>query len=900
MPLFASQARQKRYKFALPFLAGVLVFTSPVSTGVFSVPQAVAASQQSAVTYKLSKQSESIVTSGVRQLTYAWIPSDPSIATEVMHVLQIDLKNPYVQLNAMGGPKGSVTAKQSVGAMAKETGAIAGVNGDVFRTAGGAEGVPMGAQITSGELLVSTEQLQGMYAFGVTQDRQPVIDNFVFTGTVTAPDKGVSFPLAGLNKSAYRTEPNKDYSHVNALYMYTSAWTAPERPANSAATPNEALVVDGVVAEVALQGAISTPIPPNGYILRGHNRNASGNYIANLEVGDRITADYSLTTASGKSYYPADFQMMVSGHTLLLDQGAPVSFSRDVNGLSGYADRARTAVGYSKDGSTAYLLTVEENGGRKGVTLKELQQMMKELGVWKAVNLDGGGSTTMITRPLGDFQTQLAHPTSFGTTQRLVTNGIGVFTTAPQGSLKGIVASGPKTLFIGQQADYSLKAYDTYYNPIDPNGLTPTWSIDKQLGAFASGTFQAAKAGTATVSVKSGSASDSLNLEIVGEAQVAKLIVEPSSTLLQPGAVINVPVKAQLTDGRLLSVPASSVSWEFRGFTANAKDGKLTVNKVQDKIAAGYAIARYDGFGTVAVLAPGTEQTLEDFEKATYNVGFSGTPVETVGSAAIVTGVTGRESSKVLTLDYDFTVGTGKRFANAILNDGKGIAIKGSPSAISIDVLGDGGMHWLRAEFINGDGKPAYATIANQVDWTGWKNVRFDLAQAGLKGEAKLTKLYLVNQEQDQDERSMQGQIAFDNLVLQYPPGQIAVSNPTIVMTVGKKQATIDGKKVTLPGAPFVQKGTNTNYLPLRFVGDTLGGQVVWDNAKKKVTVLRGDRMLELWVGKDTMTVNGVRQPIPAAPLLIKGSVYVPVRLVSEQLGQKVDWENKTQTITIH
>ncbi|MFB9278595.1 stalk domain-containing protein [Cohnella cellulosilytica] len=899
MPLFTSQARQKRHRFVLPFLAGVLVFTGPVSSGFLSVPHAVAATQSSAVTYKLTKQSETMVTSGVRQLTYAWVPSKSSIPTEVLHVLQVDLKNPYVQLNAMGGPQGSVTGKQSVGAMTKETEAVAGINGDVFRTASSTEGVPMGAQITSGQLLVSTEQLQGMYAFGVTKDGQPIIDNFVFAGTVTAVDKGVSYPLTGVNKSAYRTEPDKGYSHVNALYLYTSAWTASERPANSSTTPNEALVVDGIVTEVAERGAIATPIPENGFVLRGHYGKDSGNFVASLAVGDRINADYSLTAKSGKTYNPADFQMMVSGHTLLMDQGAPVSFTRDVNGLSGYADRARTAVGFSKDGSTAYMLTVEENGGRKGVTLKELQQMLKELGVWKAVNLDGGGSTTMVTRPLGDFQTKLTHPTSYGTTQRLVTNGIGVYTTAPQGSLKGIAASGPETLFIGQQAAYSLKAYDTYYNPIDPTGLTPAWSIDKQLGSFANGMFQAAKAGTATVSVKSGNASDSLKLEIVGEAQIDKLIVEPSSTLLKPGATINVPVKAQLTDGRLLSVPASSVSWEFKGFTAAVQDGKLTIDKVQNNIAAGYAIARYDGFGAVAVLASGTEQMLEDFEAATYNVSFSGTPVETAGSAAIATGITGRESSKVLTMDYDFTVGTGKRYANAVLNDGKGIAIKGSPSAISIDVMGDGGMHWLRAEFINGDGKPAYATIADQVDWTGWKNIRFDLAQAGLKGEAKLVKLYLVNQEQDQDERSMLGQMAFDNLVLQYPPGQIAVAQPTIVMTVGKKQATVDGKSVTLPGAPFIQKGTNTNYLPLRFVGDTLGAQVVWDNKAKRVTVLRGDKMLELWVGKDTMTVNGVRQSMPVAPLLIKGSVYVPVRLVSETLGQKVDWVNKTQTITI-
>ncbi|WP_239615856.1 stalk domain-containing protein [Cohnella mopanensis] len=892
-----SQARHKRTRLILPLLAGVLVFTGSVNAG--SIPVAKAATQ-AAVTYKLVQQGESIVTSGVRQLTYAWVPSDKTKPTEVLHVLQVDLKNPYVQLNAMGGPKGSVTARQSVGAMVKETGAIAGINGDVFRTGSASEGVPMGAQINEGQLLVSTELLQGMYAFGVTKDRQPIIDNFIFTGQVTTAG-GSTFAITGLNKAAYRTEPDKAYSHVNSLYMYTSAWTAPERPANSGATPTEALVVDDIVTEISSKSAIQTAIPTNGFILRGHGT-AADFITTNLAVGDRINTTASLKSKDGKIYDPSEFQMMVSGHTLLMDKGAATPFSRDISGVSGGADRARTAVGYSKDGNTAYLLTVEENGGRKGVTLKELQQMLAGLGVWKAVNLDGGGSTTMVSRPLGEFQAQLTHPTSYGTTQRLVTNGIGIYTTAPQGALKGIVASGAQTLFMGQQATYSLKAYDTYYNPIDPSGLTPNWSLDNQVGTLVDGTLTATKTGSAKLQVKSGNASDALSLEIIGEAQIAKLIVEPNTAVLKPGAVISVPVKAQLTDGRQLPVPASSVTWEFRGFKATmSADGKMTVDKVDNNISAGYAIARYDGYGAVAVLAPGTERLLEDFEKASYNVSFSGTPpVETVGATSITTGIPGRETSKVLVLDYDFTLGSGKRFANAVLNDGKGITIDGTPSTLTLDILGDQSMHWLRAEFTDVNGKPAYATIADQIDWTGWKNLRVDLAGAGLKGPAKLTKLYIVNKEEDQDERAVQGQLAFDNLTLQYPPDQIKTVQPTIVMTVGKKQATVDGKKVTLPGAPFVQKGTNTNYLPLRFVADSLGAQVVWNNKTKRVTVLRGDKMLELWVGTDTMTVNGVRQPVATAPVLLNNSVYVPVRIISEQLGQKVDWVGKTQTITIH
>jgi hypothetical protein len=887
-------------RWIVPIIAGALVLATPMNLGLFpSTALAATATQKAAVTYKLVKQGETVVTSGVRQVTYAWVPSDATVATEALHVLQVDLNNPYVQLGAMGGQQGSVTSGQSVGAMAKETGAVAGVNGDVFGTSN--EGAPMGAQINDGQLLVSPSQLQGMYAFAITQDGKPLIDEFSFEGSVTAAD-GTVFKLTGLNKSAYRTEPDKGYSHVDSLYMYTSAWTAPERPTASSTTPTEALVVDGVVTEISVGKQIQTAIPANGYILRGHGEQTAADFIkTHLAVGDKITSEYSLTSDSTKkSYDAADFKMMVSGHTLLLDNGAAIPFTRDINGVSGSADRARTAVGYSKDGSTAYLLTVEENGGRVGVTLKELQQMLTQLGIWKAVNLDGGGSTTMVSRPLGEFQAQLAHPTSYGTTQRQVANGIGIYTTAPQGKLLGIALSGPKTVFIGQQATYSLKAYDNFYNPIDPNGIKPTWVFSNHVGTFQDGMLQLTAAGQSNLTIQAGSASDSIPLEVIGQAQIARLYIEPSTTVLKPGASLDLPVKVQLTDGRELTVPAESVNWEFKGFTGTVANGKLTVNQVQANLSAGYAIARYDGYGATAVLTPGVDTKLEDFENVGYGVGFSGMPAETVGTSSIATGVTGREASNVLVMDYDFTVGTGKRYANAVLNDGQGIEMAGNPSALTLDILGDQSMNWLRAEMVDANGKTVYATIADKIDWSGWKNVRVDLAAAGLKGPATLTKLYIVDLEEGQDERALQGELAFDNLILQYPPATIEVAKPTIVMTVGKTQATIDGNKVTLPGAPFVQKGTSTNYLPLRFVADALGAQIMWNNQEKRVTVLRGDRMLELWVGKSDMTVNGVRQSVSVAPIVIKGSVYVPVRVISEQLGQSVGWESKTKTITIH
>ena len=57
----------------------------------------------------------------------------------------------------------------------------------------------------------------------------------------------------------------------------------------------------------------------------------------------------------------------------------------------------RTSVGFSRDSSTLYILTVDgRSQASVGMTLVELASVMRELGAWQAMNFDGGGSTTMV------------------------------------------------------------------------------------------------------------------------------------------------------------------------------------------------------------------------------------------------------------------------------------------------------------------------------------------------------------------------------------------------------------------------------------------------------------------------------------------------------------------------
>ena|GEM_PF-153272 len=850
----------------------------------------------------LKQTAETMITAGAKRIDYIWTGTRSGKKVQAnVHVIEIDLTNPHVSLNVMSGTGNNLTNTASISSMTKATGAVAGVNADYFNMS--AEGVPMGAQITSGTLMSSPSVLKGMYAFAIANDRTPVIDRFSFEGNVVAG--GASFPLAGINQTSYMTEPasgSGTFSHVNAMYIYTSAWTAAERPntKNSSTTPTEILVENGVVTQVAENGTLPIQPPANGYILRTHGT-AAQFAKQNLTVGATVSASYNLTSlTTGAKKDPGSYQMMVGGHTILIEDGKASSFSRDVSSISGNSARSRTAVGYSRDSKKVYLVTAEDYGNSSGMTLKELQEVMVRLGVWKGLNLDGGGSTTMTARPLGEFEIGLAHPTenSGGTTERRVINGIGVYTSAPKGEVKGIKASGPSVVFLGQSAGYSLKAYDTYYNPIEPTGMTAQWSVDSGFGAINGSTFTPSRSGKTTLTAKSGSAKDELTVEVIGASQISEMSVAASSSRLQAGASINVPVRIKLSDGREMTVPAGSVRWELSGFTGEVKDGVLNVQSVSPDATSGTAIARYDGYSALVYFSAGdasASKSWETFEDVKYPITFQSTPNGTTGSVSVDSSLSGM-TSKGLVISYDFTAGTGTKAAYAALN-GEGRAVEGTPLAISADIYGDGSGNWVRAEVTDAAGKLHYVDLARPLDWTGWRTVKADLGALGMTYPVKVKRIYVANPEQGQSERTAVGQVAIDNIAFDYPAAAVLPPAPQIALTLGSTQATVGGTATKLDVAPIALNGVT--YLPLKFVSDAIKGKVAWDNATKRATFQRGDKLLDLWLDQKSYVVNGKRASAEAAPIIRGGRTLVPVRLVSEQLGLQVQYDAAQKRITI-
>ena len=122
--------------------------------------------------------------------------------------------------------------------------------------------------------------------------------------------------------------------------------------------------------------------------------------------------------------------MAITGGAIILEDGSiPTSFSHNSPGR-----HPRTAIGSSKDGDQVIMVTVD---GRQqsslGMTLTELASLMLELGAHNAINLDGGGSTTMAARRPGTRNVNVVNNPSDGM-PRKVGNAVGVISTAPSSS----------------------------------------------------------------------------------------------------------------------------------------------------------------------------------------------------------------------------------------------------------------------------------------------------------------------------------------------------------------------------------------------------------------------------------------------------------------------------------
>lgn len=99
---------------------------------------------------------------------------------------------------------------------------------------------------------------------------------------------------------------------------------------------------------------------------------------------------------------------------------------------------------------------------------------------------------------------------------------------------------------------------------------------------------------------------------------------------------------------------------------------------------------------------------------------------------------------------------------------------------------------------------------------------------------------------------------------------------------------TVDGRELVTDTAP--QQKNGRTLVPFRAIADSLGAQVQWDNAAKKVVCTKDGTRIELTVDSDIMLKNGGAVQLDTTPVISNGRVLVPVRALSEGFGARVSW----------
>jgi hypothetical protein len=140
-----------------------------------------------------------------------------------------------------------------------------------------------------------------------------------------------------------------------------------------------------------------TPIPRDGYVLSfGGTRPPPALQL--LRAGTRVELDTTYTALEGSEADWAKAEAIVGGAGLLLRDGRIITDWKMEQFTPAFAEtrHPRTLIGTHADGA-AWLVTVD---GRQpklsaGMSLFELRALARRLGLRNALNLDGGGSTTM-------------------------------------------------------------------------------------------------------------------------------------------------------------------------------------------------------------------------------------------------------------------------------------------------------------------------------------------------------------------------------------------------------------------------------------------------------------------------------------------------------------------------
>ena len=110
---------------------------------------------------------------------------------------------------------------------------------------------------------------------------------------------------------------------------------------------------------------------------------------------------------------------------------------------------------------------------------------------------------------------------------------------------------------------------------------------------------------------------------------------------------------------------------------------------------------------------------------------------------------------------------------------------------------------------------------------------------------------------------------------------------------------SVNGSFIKTDAPAFIDY--DTTFVPIRFVSDALGAHsVTWDQSRATATIKQGSTTIQITENKKEAYVNGRKVILNKSARIHSGRLYVPVRFVAESFGAKVGWDNTYYIVQIN
>ena len=674
-------------------------------------------------------------------------------------VMTVELQNPAITTDVVLSETVAETAPLS--AIAERNGAVAAVNGDFYDI--GTTGAPFGALIRDGEIIKgpleftdgqSWSQSAGVDQAGIGR----LLDVFV-ESTLTTPDD--THTVDSFN--THRVMPD-------GIGLYSAIWstTAQSIDVPAATTVQEIIVSNNTVSSITEKTPaggriLMSAVPTNGFVLLAREEGAEA--LSDLKVDDIVSVTFEPRTEPDTAW-----QFALGGNEVLVSDGV-VNTDLETDNLLA----PRTAVGFSADGQRMFLVTVDGRQAQsRGLTLFEMGQFMLSLGAHDALNLDGGGSSTMVARQPGDSDVNVVNTPS-DRTERAIPNGIGLFAEPGSGQLDAIrVVPSLDTdttdrVFPGLTRSFEVKGYDETYAPVTIDQLS--WSA-RGGEINADGIFRAQQSGMATIQAQSD--------EITGEQQVrvlnvlARVTTAPERLSLVEDTSETITVVGYDAEGYNALIESRDITFAYDESIITiepAEQGRFIVTP-QTNLGSTLVEITVAGVQTLLPISVGLNaERVSDFND----------PEEWLFSRARAIGslesAPGRDGNGIQ-MNFDFTgtcegcsLGTRAAYLNANLS-APFLELPGQPLRIGVWVRSeDGNLPWMRVNIRHAGNLNSDTTLnltpGYQEDvGTDWQYLEVDVP-AGLQYPLYLRRIYAV---EISAQRVYENSLVFDDLVVQVAP----------------------------------------------------------------------------------------------------------------------------------